>query len=212
MWNLWVWKVAGVESEMSQSSRGFKYVLPVCPLKCVLTGAAYYEGLVPILNAYTWCGVDSYLWPEDHSCGSWEFMECNVQGRLFRAACKPGDFSAFNPRFSKHKKIVRYLKTLLKIPPHSRPTENPICWCILSLAIWTIANNLWRIWSIVVSFCFAWYLNFRKVFIPSFCVVWSLRKDEVLLPSHKKFKTTLINWEISLLPFALKSSFVKVLY
>lgn len=96
--------MAGVESEMSQSNHGFKYVLPVCPLKCVLTGAAYYKGLVPILNAYTRCGVASYLWPEDHFCGSREFMECNVQERFFRAARKPGDFSAFNARFSKHKK------------------------------------------------------------------------------------------------------------
>lgn len=106
--------MTGVESETSQSNRGFKYVLAVCPLKCVLMGAAYYEGLVPILNAYTRCGVNSYLCPEDHSCGSWEFMECNVQGRFLRAARKPGDFSAFNPRFFKalKKKIVRYLKTL----------------------------------------------------------------------------------------------------
>lgn len=60
----------------------------------------------------------------------------------------------------------------------------------------------------MLSFCFAWYLNFRKVFIPSFSVVWSLGKDQVLLLSHKKFKTTLINCEVSLLPFSLKSSFV----
>lgn len=42
--------MARVWSEASQSNLVFKYVLPVCPLKCVLTGAAYY-GLVPVLNA-----------------------------------------------------------------------------------------------------------------------------------------------------------------
>lgn len=36
-----------------------------------------------------------------------------MQERFFRAAHRPGDFSAFNPRCSKEKKKFRYLKTLL---------------------------------------------------------------------------------------------------
>lgn len=118
-----------------------------------LTGAAYHEGQVPILNAYTWCGVDSSLSPEDHSCGSWEFMEWNVQWRFFRAAPRPGDFSAFNPRFSKQRNKERKkktnLNTLLEIAPYCRPTESPVFWFIPSIAIWITTTHLWRIWSIM---------------------------------------------------------------
>lgn len=130
-----IWKVAKVWSEASQSNCGFKYVLPVCPHKCVLTGAAYYEGLVSILNAPVGHGSS---WNEMCKGGS---SELHIGQVIFLLLIQG---------FQSRKRNFRYLKTLLKIPPYCRPTENWICWLFPSLAIWTVAYHLWRIWSIML--------------------------------------------------------------
>lgn len=150
-----------IEWGKTKQSCRFKYVSPVCPLKCVLAGAAYYEGLVPILNAYTWNGVASDLCPEYHSCGLWEFMEWNVQGRFFRAADKPVNFSALYPRSSKHKKGLLGTWRLLQTP-HCKPTENQIYWLIHS--IFCILNNCQSfiknlVNNVVILFCLGFELQ-----------------------------------------------------
>lgn len=83
----------------------FKYTLPIWPLKCMLEGAAYYEGLFLVLDSK----VASNLCLEDYSYGSWEFIEWNVQGRFFRAANKPVAFTVLYPRSSR----AGHSKTLL---------------------------------------------------------------------------------------------------
>lgn len=76
-------------------------------------------------------------------------------------------------------------------------------------------------WSVILQFYFAWDLNFRKMFIASvFCGVelkkgrsttarkafWITLLNSVQ-PSHRKFKTTLINWKDEFITTGLKVQF-----
>lgn len=62
----------------------------------MLEGAAYYEGLFPVLDVHSKIASNLYL--EDYSYGLWEFMEWSFQRRFFRAANKPVAFTALYPR------------------------------------------------------------------------------------------------------------------